>query len=315
MEAVSIKSGEVTLSGHLHIPNEGGNKTALILVGGRGCYAGATQYDLYAKVLRRYGVSVLAYQKRGTGNSTGDCGTATISDLADDVIAVKKYLENHPNGYENIGVLGMSAGGWTMTKAAESTDFDFMISIVGPSTSVRDQQLQSMRYGADLYGVKGEALENVTRYTNLMFDAEANAKGFEKMEKLLASAADENWKDLLEDTDVAPDAEELDNLWVRRHNYDPKDVLSNYKKPFLAIYGQRDWIVPYKENIELLEKYFTDRKENLTTVVAYGAEHGMEMESKWVELENGQSYWHFFRISPQVKIELVNFLRGYDFIE
>ncbi|MEM6265808.1 MAG: alpha/beta hydrolase [Bacteroidota bacterium] len=315
VEPVSITSGEVTLAGHLHTPNLGEKKTAVILVGGRGCYPDDTQYSLYAKFLRKYGVSVLAYQKRGTGTSTGDCSTATIQDLANDLVQVRKYVASHPNNYQNIGVLGISAGGWTMAKAEESTNFDFMISIVGPSTSVKDQQFQSLEYGAEFYKLESEAKEHLTAYTHLTFEAEPTAKDFKKMMDLLAGAEKESWRGLLDDTDIPKDAADIKNLWVRRHNYDPQATLAHYTQPFLAIYGDRDFIVPYKENIALLETYFADRPENLQTVVAFNAEHGMETEPKWVNLGNDQSYWHFYRISPQVRIELANFLRKHALID
>ncbi|MEM6377246.1 MAG: alpha/beta fold hydrolase, partial [Bacteroidota bacterium] len=267
------------------------------------------------KFLRKYGITVLAYQKRGTGQSTGDCSMATIEDLAEDLHQAKKYLEAHPNNYEKIGVLGISAGGWTMTKAEEQTDFDFMISIVGPSTSVKDQQLQSMEYGAAFYKLSPNAKQNLRKYTNLMFDAEETDAGFAEMERLLAKAKKEQWQQLLEDTDVPASSSDISNLWVRRHNYDPQKILEQYNKPFLAIYGERDWIVPPKENIQLLEKYFAKKEAKLNTIVAYNAEHGMEMEARRVELSMDQSYWHFYRISPEVRIEIVNFLMKYGLIE
>lgn len=51
-KAVSFKNGEFEFKGHLHQHKTLPSKTAMILIGGRGCYAGATQYDLYAQSLR-----------------------------------------------------------------------------------------------------------------------------------------------------------------------------------------------------------------------------------------------------------------------
>lgn len=84
VEEIWVTHKKDSLYGHLHTPKFGDKATAIILVGGRGCYAGLTKYNLSAKILRRYGVSVLAFHKRGTGKSTGDCSTATIEDLAAD---------------------------------------------------------------------------------------------------------------------------------------------------------------------------------------------------------------------------------------
>jgi len=200
-----------------------------------------------------------------------------------------------------------------MAKAEEQTDFDFMISIVGPSTSVRDQQLQSMEYGANVYQIKAPAMKHLRTYTNLMFDAKSEQ--YAEMMALLEKAEQEGWKTLLDDTDIPTSATEINNLWVRRHNFDPKEVLSNYEKPFIGIYGERDWIVPQKENIALLNQYFSPKSNLLTTVVAHNAEHGMEMEAKWIDLGQNQTYWHFYRISPAVRIEMIAFLKKHDLLE
>lgn len=315
IEEVSVNSDDINLHGHLHLPNSNPTKTAIIFVGGRGCNADETKYNLYAKFLRRYGIAVLAYHKRGTGMSSGNCDLTTIQELAKDLVNMKSFLKSHENDFDKIGVLGISAGGWTMTKAEEIADFDFMISVVGPSTSVRDQQIQSANYGAQFYNLEPKAKQNLIQYTNLLFDVKQTKKGYEKLKSLLYLAEKEGWNELLENTDIPKSESEINSLWVKRHNFNPENVLKNYNEPFLGIYGQRDWIVPPKENIELLEEYFRGNSENLTTVIAYNAEHGMEMEAKWINLEQNQSYWHFYRISPQVRISIVEFLKKHELIK
>ncbi|MEM6807478.1 MAG: alpha/beta fold hydrolase, partial [Bacteroidota bacterium] len=94
----------------------------------------------------------------------------------------------------------------------------------------------------------------------------------------------------------------------RRHSYDPKDVWLNYDKPTLLIYGEKDWIVPHAQNVETIKEYFTGKEELLKTVVAYDAEHGMSVNSKWENLGGGHSYRRFYRISPYLQIEIVDFL-------
>lgn len=317
VDEFQMKNGDVTLFGHFHRPKVNDSKTAMIIVGGRSCYAGTTKYDLYAKVLREYGISVLVFNKRGTGNSTGDCNTATIQDLASDVAACKRFLEAHPNQYENIGVLGSSAGGWVMVKAEEMVDFDFMISVVGPATSVREQQEQSVTAGAEFYRYSEEMKRSILDYTDLVFDAEATEENFVEFKRRLEKAEELGWKnEMLDGSDIPDNAEEISHLWVRRHGYDPGPVLATFNNPFLAIYGEIDWIVPYQQNIERLNKLFSGERQNLLkAVIAYQAEHGTEVADAIATLPNGETYFHFFRISPQVLIEVVKFLRVHDFIK
>ncbi|NRB59270.1 MAG: alpha/beta hydrolase [Winogradskyella sp.] len=314
--AKTIENDGVILTGHMHIPKLATN-TAMIIIGGRGCYAGSTKYDLYAKLLRSYGITVLVYNKRGTGKSTGNCEMATISDLASDVVAWKRFLENEYQQFTNIGILGSSAGGWVMTKAQEDgANFDFMIGIVAPSTSVKEQQLQSMQYGANFYKLNENAKEHLKAYTNLMLEAKATQKNFERFKELLNYSQAEGWRELLDDTDIPKSKDDINNLWVRRHDYDPESALHNFNKPLLAIYGEIDWIVPFKENVDVLHKiYKNEKRKLLKTIIAYDAEHGTETEEKLVTLTNKISYWRFYRIAPIVQISIIDFLYDNQFIK
>ena len=65
IEEVRFRSGDVTLNGYLHSPKYESAKTAIVLVDGRGCYQGDKEFNIYGKVLAKYGVAVLAYDKRG----------------------------------------------------------------------------------------------------------------------------------------------------------------------------------------------------------------------------------------------------------
>ena len=259
--------------------------------------------------------SVLAFNKRGTGNSTGDCSKATITDLASDIKAAKEFLKSQYN-YENIGVLGASAGSWIASKTSEITSLDFIISIAGPSTSVRDQQLQSTEYSSQFYKFSETASANALKYTNMLFDAKASNKDFKEFQSMLEIAKKEGWNSLLDATDIPKNKKDINSLWVRRHNYDPAKALKSFNQPYLAMFGETDWTVPFKENIELFDQYFSgDRSQLLIKVIARNAEHGTETPEEYVKLPSGESYWHFYRISPQVLIEIVDFLRTHKFID
>ena len=316
IEAVTIPNGKVQLAGHLHLPEFPQTETAIIIVGGRGCYAAATEYDLYARFFRSYGVTTLVYQKRGNGASTGDCAKATIDDLASDLRAAYQFLKQHPRHFKKIGVLGSSAGGWVALKAQEAGSFDFTISVVGPATSVFDQQMQSARVGAKVFDLSKEALGELEAYTKLVFEAPASRKTLKSMEQLLAKAEEHDWLPLLEDTDMAQKVKDIDRLWVRRHQFDPETVLQLYDKPFLGLYGENDWIVPARENIAHLEKAFDgERRFLLHTFTFPEADHGMETKAEYRVLESEASYWHFYRASPQLFIRIVEFMEAFALLE
>ena len=91
-EDVRFANGDVQLAGTLISPSTPGRHPAIILVHGSG--AESREYVLpFARFLIRQGMTVLAYDKRGVGGSTGDWNTASFDDLAADVVAAFQVLE------------------------------------------------------------------------------------------------------------------------------------------------------------------------------------------------------------------------------
>ena len=255
------------------------------------------------------------FTKRGNGESGGNCDSATIDDLAQDLQACRRYLNDTYPEISKIGVLGSSAGGWVMLRSHEIDPFDFLIGVVGPSTSVYDQQMQSMQYGLDYFKLAPEAKAPLLEYTQMMFKAKPRKRQWNRFQELLQVAESQDWKKLLEGTDIPESQEGIEQLWVRRHAYDPGPMLENIHVPYLAIYGEADWVVPHEENVALLNEAFKgQRKELLTTVVAPEAQHGTEVDAAKIELAGGQSYWRFFRISPRVTLSIISFLEKHELV-
>ena len=88
-----------------------------------------------------------------------------------------------------------------------SLQFDFMISIVGPSTSLYEQQIQSLDYGLIEYDIPNEYRSEIVEYTNLVFEAEPTDANFNKMMQLLDSARQHDWIKLLDETDIPASVE------------------------------------------------------------------------------------------------------------
>lgn len=70
-------------------------------------------YDHLKSVLPEHGISVLVFDRRGSGCSEGDFETAGFEDLAGDVIAAMEYLAFRIDiNAAKIGLHGMSQGAW-----------------------------------------------------------------------------------------------------------------------------------------------------------------------------------------------------------
>jgi hypothetical protein len=113
-----FRSEGVTLAGTLLLPRTPGRRPAVVLVHGsrEGDRYGAL---MHAAFLLRHGVALLAYDKRGVGGSGGDWRTASIPQLAGDAEQAVQWLKSRAEiDPGQIGVLGLSEGGWVAPLAA-----------------------------------------------------------------------------------------------------------------------------------------------------------------------------------------------------
>lgn len=318
-DEITFRSGEVILSGTLVLPEGDGPHPVALHVHGRGCQGRGGNLRR-ARVLVRYGIAGLAFDKRGVGASKGSCESATIEDETNDVLSAIAFLASRPEiDRTQIGTISNSAGGWVVPRAAvrSKTPLAFIVTMVGPATSVREQQLDNARYISRELKLSAEDQRPLMRYIELMFTTNDSEAQFAEMRQLIAQGEKTGWaQEFLDTTDVAPSARELKNLWVRRFNYDPSEDLKRIRVPFLAFYGGSDRVVPPDENAPQLHRLLAQAgNRNLRIVVIPEAGHGLDHGQRLQKLPGGKGqmeiyYWKFGRIAPTYLTELINFLQA-----
>lgn len=165
IETVRIPSGDATLAGTLLLPRDATPPyPAVVLVHGSGSQPGWAYWALYGRALVKSGMAVLAYDKRGTGDSTGtnpqalvgiprlaDIGnpkarpmrvnvdgcSPMIDILARDADAAYDWLRHRGDvDPARVGMLGVSQAGWVMPVAATRADgVAFLVVVSGPPMS------------------------------------------------------------------------------------------------------------------------------------------------------------------------------------
>ncbi len=316
-EEITFRSGDVVLSGTLVLPEGAGPHPVALQVHGRGCQG---RYLRRSLVLARYGIAGLAFDKRGVGASKGRCESATIDDETNDVLAAIEFLAGRAEiDRTQIGLITNSAGGWVVPRAAvrSKTPLAFIVTMVGPATSVREQQLDNARYISRDLKLSAEDQKPLMRYVELMFTTSDSDAQFAEMRQLIAQGEKTGWaQEFLDTTDVAPSASELKNLWVRRFNYDPRADLKRVRVPFLAFYGGSDRVVPPEENVPELRRLLTEAgNRNFRIVVIPEAGHGLDHVQRLQKLPGGKGnmeifYWKFGRVAPTYLPELIDFLQA-----
>jgi uncharacterized protein len=120
---VRFRSGSATLAGTLTLPPGDGPFPAAVYVSGSGPTLREESHWLDGLFVA-HGIAVLAYDKRGIGQSggvyAGDLATeGTIAQLAGDAVAAGRFLRAQAHiDPARVGFYGLSQGGWIIPQAA-----------------------------------------------------------------------------------------------------------------------------------------------------------------------------------------------------
>lgn len=150
----------IDLAGMLLLPDAEGPYTAVIMIHGSGTSARASGwYTTLASDLLERGIVVLLPDKRGSAKSGGNWRTSSFEDLATDTVAAVDYLKTREDlPIQNIGLVGMSQGGWIAPVAASlSEDIDFIVSFSGatvtPPRQLYYEEVHNLRQMGFLPGI------------------------------------------------------------------------------------------------------------------------------------------------------------------
>lgn len=135
-EEVTFANGDITLKGTLYLPRGGSPPyPAVVITHGAGEQTRA-EGSYYARHFARHGIAGLAFDKRGSGASGGDRLAATYDDLAADALAALRLLAQRTEiDRRQIGLWGVSEGGWVLPIAAAAAPQEVAFLIVVSTTA------------------------------------------------------------------------------------------------------------------------------------------------------------------------------------
>ncbi|MCP4541385.1 MAG: alpha/beta fold hydrolase [Chloroflexi bacterium] len=246
-EDVRFSSGDVVLAGTLLMPPTERPHPAVILIHGAGA-AERQLYRIFADHFARQGIAALIYDKRGSGNSTGNRQAATLDDLAADALAGVRFLTSHLEvNPAQVGVWGFSQGGRVAPMvAARLQDVSFVI--VGSAPGVSWNQLELWRRDKQYLdaGYPERVIEMGLKYAKLSQD----------------------WERLLDrhsatEADLAPTS-----FWTR------------IEQPTCALYGLEDEVVPPGDSaVAIAEALDEAGNRDYTVVVFPEADHNLLVDA------------------------------------
>jgi len=147
-EEVRYAAGGATLAGTLTIPASAAPHPAVAFVHGSGATSRAGS-QIFAAWFAAHGIAVLAYDKRGVGQSGGafpgeGASDAAVERLARDAEAAVRFLAAQPElDPRRIGLWGASQAGWIIPLAASRSPSAFAVIGVGPTVTVGEEGFYS----------------------------------------------------------------------------------------------------------------------------------------------------------------------------
>lgn len=322
-ERSMVVRSDVPLAATLVLPEGDGPHACIVHLHGRGCRPRLAQL-WRARELARYGVASLVFDARGSSADGVDCETTTLETVTADALSAYRLALDSPRiDASRTGFLGTSAGAWTAQAATELAKADpatpnpaFIITWIGPSTSIEAQQRDAGEAIGRSLGLGDVDIELVMRQMELAMDREREPEAlFDEFEQIRETAEQGGWLESMFGPDDFPKtAEELDRVWLRRFRYDPTDMLRQLDDvPYLAVFGEEDDVVPVDLNAPRLEQLLDDAGNTDYRIViipgqGHSVEHG-DMARTLSAPGPDVMYWKFDRVEPRFMESTIEFLR------
>lgn len=284
-----ISGDDVSIAGDLYVPDGAGPFAAVVVVPGSAGSQPVTrdsQFGLYraaADKFARAGIAAFVYDRRGSGESSGDRRGALLTDHAADVAAIQRRLAADPRiRSEAIGTWSISAGTWVAALAAREEPAAFVVLVSAPAVSEGRQRLYewSQRLAAD--GLDADDIERLLDLRWRIWSYLATGRGYDQVKSDYQAARRQRWwPDLdevvfprwLASAESAAQMDPAERRWFTTDmTRDPIEVLDASSPPVLAVYGGRDEVIPMPQSLHLMQSY-ADRAGPRVTVRTYALAH------------------------------------------
>ncbi|MDX1570896.1 MAG: alpha/beta fold hydrolase [Xanthomonadales bacterium] len=278
-EEVRFASGEIELAGTLVRPEGEGPFPGVVFVHGSGPHTRAGPVS-YASTFTDAGVGMLAFDKRGSGESEGNWITSSLDDLVGDVCAAVDYLRAQPGFDANrIGLWGVSQGGWIAPVAAlRCGPMAFMIVVSGGAVSPLQSELYSYQRAFERGGIDAEQQAEAFSVLGDYFWYLGTGKDREKLIRRLEQVRERPWYRYANLDRIMPSSEagRLNWAWVAK--FDPLPSISRFKAPVLLIFGDEDDNQPTEEAVKRWKQGMAlAGNDNYRIKVFEGANHGIRL--------------------------------------
>ena len=264
-EAVTIPAPGFNLGATLTRPAAAAAERmpAVILLGGAasndrdGAAHGVPTLAHLAGALARAGYLAVRYDKRGFGQSGGRSESATLTDYAEDVRVVVRWLNDRKDvDPKRIAVVGHGEGAWVaLLAASRERKLAAVVSLAGPGTTGADLVLDQQQRALEQSALSPQDRAARVALQKQIHSAVLTGKGWEGVPPNVRKEADTPW---------------MQSFLL----FDPAKTIENVRQPMLFVHGALDQQVAPANADRLVELARTDSKsKSVELVMVRGVNH------------------------------------------
>jgi pimeloyl-ACP methyl ester carboxylesterase len=256
-QEIQFSNGDAHLVGTAYLPQTGDHLSAVVALHHAAIATrDAPLFRHLREALPAMGFAVLIYDRRGSGDSTGDLRTADYETLADDAIAAQHALARLSRvDPRKIGFWGLSQGGWLAVLAAgRSPDAAFAISVSAPLVTAEEQMQFATANELMVHGYTQSDIREMLGTRKIWNDYLHARDSREAALQALRKAESKPWFQfayLPKASQLTIDPEHDANR--KRLDDDPLAAVLRVKVPLLLLYGDSDPWIPVAKSLERVE--------------------------------------------------------------
>ncbi|QNL22201.1 alpha/beta hydrolase [Hyphobacterium sp. CCMP332] len=260
-ERLEFISSNDTLVGYLSKPQK--VRTFPVIVVLHSASHGHHDNELYNHLethMNALGIAVFTYDRRGSGESTGDFNTASLETLAEDGLNAIQLLKTRNDVVKNrIGFFGISQGGWLgpLAFSMAPNDISFMILLSSSGVSPAKQMEYSAVTTLKMNNYSKEIIEKAIHLRNITNDYYRGNRDRQKTQEEIDMFRDKDWfNDVYLPWRGNLPQDISKTKWIHEMDFDPKEYFEKVNIPIALFYGATDRWVPIEESIEVWKNVF-----------------------------------------------------------
>jgi uncharacterized protein len=276
---------ESHLRGFIDFPAGSGPHAAVLVIHGSGrtdVFRGDPEYNgtytALRDTFRSVGVATVIWDKAGNGCSSGSYSSGNpIRERAGEAAAALRALKDRPDiDASRMGLWGISQGSWVAPMAAiQIPDVKFLILVSAPArdavSQLEYQALTALRTNGTPEAELRVAATHLRRALAIMRAGGSHETYVAAVEPLQKYAA-------LRDLGITVGTPDSYHAWQNSidYQYRPDTALRELQQPVLAVFGDRDVLVDWRDSVPILrESLHAAGNRDLTIKIFRNANHNL----------------------------------------